>query len=503
MPKKWGYIILALWIFSACTSPAENQMISETATATSTVTALPTSTTTATVQPFTRTPQPSKTPTVPPSATPTFDIASIVTRTPSPPEICPQPASVHLPDLSVDPTNYSFSFSPREEKILDYLSQGGNPSNLISLLRQTWAREKVFISHEIVQDLTGDTVPEILIIPAELFIFGCRDNKYELLMTKSSDAVSFNPITLQLVTIQDMNLNGVPEIVLADFGCGGMGAAQCLDVYIYEWDGNQFAPLVPKQEGYEVGLSMIGGRMIEYLPDASIRDIDQNGTLELILTGDIPNSWYSDYFFFAPWRDQSDTYVWNGEHFILLKTDFSAPAYRYQAVQDGDRAALRNEYDKALAFYQEAIFSDELLGWSPAHKERSIALHELAWNPDLEGTPTPGIPPDDPQEYPNLAAYARYRIMLLHIFQGNFPEAEIVYETLQEKFPEGSEGHGFALVAQAFWDQYQLSQNIKQSCAKAVSMAYKHKPILRFLGTDYHNSWQDIMYESKDVCPFE
>jgi hypothetical protein len=503
MPKKWGFVFLFLFLLSACTPPAENLPLLETLTVTPTVPPTLTSAATATRQFSTRTPSPSVTPTMAPSVTPTLDVASIVTRTPAPAEKCPASANVRLPDLSMDMDNSSFAFSPREETVLDYLNQGGNPSNSIATLRQTWGREGIFTGPELIRDLTGDGVPELLIIPSELFIFGCQNHKYEVLMTKMSDSITFNPITLQLVAVQDMNLNSIPEIVLADFGCGGMSAGQCLDVYVYEWNGSKFASLIPIQEGYEVGVSMIGGRMSEYLPDVRVQDIDNNGTLELILTGDITNSWYIEHFSNAPWRDKRNIYVWNGQHFVLLKTEFSPPMYRYQAVQDGDRAMLKKEYENALAFYQEAIFSDKLLGWSQAHKERSVTLHQFNWDPSIQGTPTPVIPPDDPQEYPNLAAYARYRIMLLHILQGHFPEAQIVYDTLQEKFPEGNDGHGFALVAKAFWDQYQISKNVKESCAKAVSMAYKYKLIMRFLGGDYHNFQQDIMYESKDVCPFE
>jgi hypothetical protein len=190
---------------------------------------------------------------------------------------------------------------------------------------------------------------------------------------------------------------------------------------------------------------------------------------------------------------------------VLLSSEFSPPNYRYQAVQDGDRAMSRHEYDKALAFYQEAIFNEDLLGWSPAHKERSKILHEFAWDFDEshKGTPEPAIPPDDPQEYPNLAAYARFRIMMLHILGEHLPEAQTVYETLREKFPEGKDGHEFTLIAQAFWNEYQLSKGIEGSCTQAISVAEKHKDILRFLGADYHNSIQDIMYESKDLCPFK
>ena len=503
MPRNWGYLLLTLLIFSACTAPTESFSVPETSTMISTALPALTSTTTATRQFSTRTPRPSQTPTVVPSVTPTFDIAAIVTRTPAPPENCPTPANVPLPDLASDSRDLFMSFLLREEDVLDYLNQGGSPSRLIVELGQTLPRAELLTDNEVIRDLTGDGVPELLIIPlSNLYIWGCQNNQYQLLMSKTSEYVTINFYQLQLVGIQDMNLNSIPEVVVADFGCGWMSEGQCLDVYAYEWNGTQFASLI-QGDSFMGAASIYGGSLDKYFPGAEINDIDGNGTLELTLSGGIPNTWYDDYFWHAPWRTQSDTYGWNGEHFVFVKTEFSSPIYRYQAVQDGDRALLRHDYPKALAFYQEAIFSDTLLGWSPAHKERSIALHELTWNFALKGTPTPAIPSDDLQEYPNLAAYARYRIMLLHILQGNVPEAQIVYQTLQEKFPEGSDGHGFALVAKAFWDHYQLSKNIKASCAKAVSVAYEVEAILRFLGADYHNSWQDILYESKDVCPFE
>jgi hypothetical protein len=505
MTKKRGYLFLTVLILSACTSPTISPAFQVTSTITPTVPDALTSTPTGITPVSTRTSRPSATPALSSSVTPTIDIASVITRTPAPPQDCPVPATVSLPDLSMDINDPSFLFSPREEKVLDYLNQGGNPSHLIAALRQTWSREEVFTKHEVIKDLTGDGVPELLIIPSELYIFGCQNNEYKLLMTKISESVTFNHITLQLVAIQDMNLNGIPEIVLANFGCGGMGSGQCLDVYIYEWDGNKLASLIPKWEGYEVGVSTVGGRMSEYLPDVRIQDVDQNGTLELILIGGIPNSWYSDYFYFAPWRDQIETYSWNGQYFIPLKTEFSPPVYRYQAVQDGDRAMLGHEYDKALAFYQEAIFNEDLVGWSAAHKDRSKILDEFTWDFDAKhkGTPTPAIPQNDPQEYPNLAAYARFRIMVLHILEGHMPEAQTVYKTLQEKFPEEKDGHGFALIAKAFWDEYQASESVKQACDQATSMAYKHQPGLKFLGADYHNLSQDIVYGPKDVCPFK
>lgn len=446
------------------------------------------------------TPRPSKTPVNTPSITSTLDVASLVTGTPSVPEECPAPANVPLPDLSRN-INYFLPFSPREEEVLNYLDAGGNPSDLIMVVRQSWGRREIFKKNDAVRDLTGDGVPEILITPSELFIFGCQNDKYQILFTNQGEGPgSLNGIGKQLVGIQDMNMNGIPEIVIADFGCGGMGAGQCLGVNIYEWDGKQFSSIISSSE---LGWSLIGGRMNEYLPSVEIKDMDNNGTLELVLIGDIPNKWYQEYFDYYPWRDKSNMYTWDGHYFVLYKTEYSAPIYRYQAVEDGDRAILNNEYDKALGFYQEVIFNTDLLSWSPAKREHYISLFRFANDPGYQLIPTPTIPPDDPLEYPNLAAYTRYRIMLLHLIQGNFQEAQVVYETLQEKFPEGSSGHEFALIASAVWNEYQVSKDIKSACTSGISVANKHKEILQFLGSDYHNTWQDIMYEPKDICPFK
>jgi hypothetical protein len=423
-----------------------------------------------------------------------------MTATQAVPEKCPPTANIALPDISRDPESYSPVFRPDDQEILQYLNQGGTPGNVVLKIRQEWSRRGIFGNNDAIVDLTGDGVPEVLIIPSEAYIFGCQGGEYKNIFTPTEFmGTSFNGIDNQLVTIQDMNLNGIPEVLIADFGGGGMAAGQGLEVYVYEWDGTKFVTRIPKEEGFEVGARLGGGRLNEYLPTVTIKDVDHNGTKELILTGGITSDWYAEYYRYYPWRDQSDIYTWNGENFVHLKTYFSPPIYRYQAVQDGDREMLNQEYDNALKSYQEAIFSDKLLGWSQAHKDQEMLIPSL----ELQTTPTPPAPPDDPKEFPNLAAYARYRIMLLHLLLGNMNEATTVYETLQKKFPEGSNGHEFALVAKAFWDEYNLSQNVARSCAAAIELADKFKGSLHFLGSDYHNSEQDIMYTPQDVCPFK
>ena len=115
------------------------------------------------------------------------------------------------------------------------------------------------------------------------------------------------------------------------------------------------------------------------------------------------------------------------------------------------------------------------------------------------GTPAPGI--SDPSEYPRLAAYAYYRIMLLHLVQGYESDANTVYNTLQEKFGSDQYGYPYVDMASAFWEAYQSTHKMYDGCAAAIQYAAEHPEILIPLGSDYHGA-QSHTYVPEDVCPF-
>ena len=123
---------------------------------------------------------------------------------------------------------------------------------------------------------------------------------------------------------------------------------------------------------------------------------------------------------------------------------------------------------------------------------------------DLEKNPTPitnYLLCADLTEYPSLAAYAYYRIMLLHIVQGHESDAGTVYKTLQQKFRNDLYGHPYEEMATAFWDAYQSTHKMYDGCAAAIEYAAEHPEILAPLGSDYHGS-QSHIYVPADVCPF-
>jgi len=110
-------------------------------------------------------------------------------------------------------------------------------------------------------------------------------------------------------------------------------------------------------------------------------------------------------------------------------------------------------------------------------------------------TPTP-----DPDERPRLSAYARYRIMLLHIVQGSMPEAQVVYETLQDEFPARAVGHQYAELATVFWEGYNASEDIAAACGKAIEYASAHADeVLTPLGSGFYGSGQRD-YAPEDIC---
>jgi hypothetical protein len=286
-----------------------------------------------------------------------------------------------------------------------------------------------------------------------------------------------------------MNRDGVNEIMTLD------GDDRIREVYVFEWDGSAFQ-----------ALNMSSGNCSGLLGPESwpyAQDTNGSSTMDLVLKQGIPI--WSEYTDGLPWRKETRTCTWDGSAFVLTRTEITTPPeYRFQAVQDGDRASLAGDYPKALDLYQQAVFSDTLQAWS---FDRFLYEGELP-NQNSPGAPTlMPLPTPDPAEYPSLAAYARYRILLLYSLRGDLTDAKTVYDTLQAKFPAGQVGHADAELATAFWTSYQASHSIAQACAQAIADAAQHPvEVLAYLGrSDYSQTPfgdQSLEYTPQDICPY-
>jgi tetratricopeptide (TPR) repeat protein len=291
-----------------------------------------------------------------------------------------------------------------------------------------------------------------------------------------------------------MNQDGVLEIITM------RGDLRWHPVEIFSWNGTEFLLLnVPDEPWQSFACSDLYGHDSQVY----IEDTNGNGWLELVLIQGIPIG--TEHVEGLPWRPEIRICAWNEDRFAVIDYRIDGPPeYRFQAVQDGDRAVIAGDYDQALQMYREAIENKQLEWWS-----WDRFLYEMNAESSLEGirpTLVPTLRPD-PQEYPNLAAYARYRIMLLHILRGDPAEAQASYDKLRLDFPGGKPGYAHAEMAVAFWTAYQRSSDIGQACAQAVKYAAEHPDeILAYLGNNDYNKWhfgsQSLVYTPEDVCPF-
>jgi hypothetical protein len=432
---------------------------------TSTQTSLPSDTPTASITPL---------PTLP-TFTPTFDVSTILTVTPAPQAGCPKedPSS----SLSVKPNRDYPLFDPQE--ILDLLNEGISINTLSSTINNP-GFEPLIIS----RDATGDQTPEILFVNLEpighVYIYTCSKGKYIL----TSPRITYYGFDTKIIDVKDLNSNGIPEVILEHSGCSGNG---CYSIYVLQWTGSYFQVI---NSDPEYGEQMTGMKSIE------INDLNRDNLFEVVMTGGVPA--LGAYILNPPWRLETKILAWNGEVFALRSNIFDDPQFRFQAIHDADLASINGNYEEALNFYQLVISSDDLDWWSEQRRDETIVM--LSNEGDrVMGTPAPGIL--DPSEYPSLAAYAYYRIMLLHLVQNHESDAMTVYNTLQQKFGSDPYGHAYAEMATAFWEAYQSTHKMYDGCAAAIQYAVEHPEILTPLGSDYHGP-QAKIYKPEDVCPF-
>jgi hypothetical protein len=302
---------------------------------------------------------------------------------------------------------------------------------------------------------------------------------------------------VSLENTPDLNNNGIPEIIL--YGINHYGFA---NMFIFEWDGNEFRSLI------NMGTDTSTGIVIDAVSATSphkITDTNRDGLKEIVILYDVheTESWPFGIGMYVasqrPLRNQTTTLSWNGQNYVDLTPGNDAmPQYRFQAIQDGDQQTRYGNYPAALSFYQEAIFSDQLEWWSPERREYEvhISTSRIQAIPTVSPTPIP-----DKTEYHRLAAYAYYRIMLLHIVQRYESDAGTVYKTLGQKFSDNPYGRSYFEMATAFWDAYQSTHKMYDGCAAAIQYAVEHPEILIPLGSDYHGGYSHT-YVPADVCPF-
>ncbi len=461
-----------IFLLTACATPAAT--VTPVAMTDPTGTASPIATNT---MPPTETLTPSITPlpTIP-TFTPTFDVSTIVTFVPSTPVACPE-ENPAVADLAT-PGNNGFYEIASAEDVLIYLNSGGTLAQL--------AKGPPFSGE--ITDLTGDGLREVVFRGLVRYsILGCKGGKYQDLFELATYDFS-----LDLEDILDLNKDGISELIFYSFSRYGFAS-----VYIVGWDGNQFRSLI------NVGTDSYTGAAIDSVITSTyhrLTDTNGDGLKEIVVVYDVNEfcGGLGNPCDGTPARKQTVTLAWNGQNYVVLAEDNDVPQYRFQATQDGDSQTRYGYYAEALSFYQAAIFDDRLEWWSPEREEYERRTYWAQYDPIPTVYPTAIL---DNTEYPRLAAYAYYRIMLLQLMQNQESDAISTYVTLQQDFGNDQYGQPYAEMATAFWEAYQSAQKMYDGCAAAIQYAAEYPEILIPLGSNYHG-WQSHTYTPVDVCPF-
>jgi hypothetical protein len=370
----------------------------------------------------------------------------------------PPPVEATLPDQPPD-------FADFPAVIADYLSAGGSAEGLESTLR-AWG-SIIDRRGSVIADaaLTGDAVPDVIIVayapeaqvpdpvlwPASLMVFGSEDGTYRLLdIAQSGDAPHAQ---LTIVSVADINASGAANLVFTSSTCGAHTCFVGVHALAYDPAGGEMVDLLSGQVARPSG-------------SASVVDVDGDGISEILIdVGGIGSVGA------GPQRTYRETYVWDGERYVLGGTVTTSEPWPIHYLQDADAAAEMGDYVAALDIYRQFLDQGDPPVWT-----------------------------GDPDEIADLRRYARYRVMLIHALLGDDASAEAVYKSLRSEVAGdvGPEA-GFVALADVFWESYAQTRDVGRACRAVVEYAGSHPTTFEILNLFGYANRQ---YAAEDMCPF-
>ena len=435
-----------------------------------------------------------------PTSYPTFYPELAVTVTLAQPALCPAEDS-------------AFEFNEDMLGLLDgrYVSEfvrtsidaGASFSQIYSKANQLNSLFKVIYF----KDLTGDKVKELVIgTDGELDVYSCISRVYKNVF--HLEAVSANPSDIpEIIQVSDMNLNNVPDIVLSYL----ISEDGDKSISIIEWNGEVFQQMLVYNHGPHSESSSRIARGLQWnlnsdeyfwmscQADLRIRDIDYNGTKEIIVKDAGPCD-KQTFYETGPWLGQQVTFTWNGESFLLSDYQIDSPVYRYQALQEADRLFLMRDYDQASILYDKVIAS-EVLEWYSMDRKKYLWDVYSAKQAGRNISEIPG-PYFRADEYQYLSAYARYRKMMLLLAEGKQADAYYVYQLLDQIYTQQNPGFWHAEMGRIYWKAVEEGMSLTDACQPVIEYVEQNPKLLEALGDQWHGQ-QSHIYTAADVCPLD
>jgi hypothetical protein len=343
------------------------------------------------------------------------------------------------------------------DQIVQYLNTTGSIDGLQAALVAIHAEnEPVFKAQVIESDMTGDNVPDILTnvtvsygatYGEYLSLFTCSDNGYSLLDTILGGGweLGGNSIQASVIYVVDMNNDQRREIVLDYQTLVGSKGGEGLT--IYEWDGSKLAALFALEPEYGT------------FSGVNLTNHDSNpATLELAIGqsyaygGNVATSVGE----ILDWRPVDTLYQWDGTTFTLTCTYFTdEPTQLYRVLQSAETRRACGDYDAAITYYDKLWNYDELQTWD--YQGWLIIPDSVedknAYSGNLEQT--------------YLAAFAGYRLLQIDLATDYLTGAGDIANQIRLRYRRGTPGYGYAAMAAALWENYQVTHQLEDACAAA------------------------------------
>ena len=439
-----------------------------------------------------------------PTAYPIFHPELIVTVTPTLAEVCPD-----LPDSEFLDLIEEFDVGNNEH---DWLSTamltGASPQQIESVFIDEvsqWFRISAL-------DLTTDGVPELIIDHASDGgeIYQCRNQGYVKIL--DYDTLSW-PARLYMDDY-DINQNGIPEIMISYYATSGFN----LTFDVLEWNGIEIQSKLrvsngvdaPESSRWARALSWYGVHTMGMEPNTAVmmdggadiilEDLNDDGLLEIILDGDGPAS-YDTKWNFGPWLGEKLIFQWNGESFLLSDFKIDEPIHRFQAVQEADRAFLLRDYERASLFYDKVINDADLLPYSWEFMQYLEDVHNQVtlYNGSAEDLSVPEVSLD---EYQQLSAYARYRLIMIDLAAGKQDQALNTYQMLYQINIGENPGYAHAVMGRIYWESVEEGMSLVDACQPVKDYVSENLILLEPLGNS-GSRVQSHEYTVDDICPLD
>lgn len=330
-----------------------------------------------------------------------------------------------------------------------FLSAGGAPAALEAVLRDDWGilGETGWLRADI--DLTGEGLPEVIGAynapdgRGHLVVFSCVNGVYSVRYEADT-----GPQPAQIVFSGDMNRDGRANLL-----------------YIY--------PTCPQPNACVTTSQIVGwrgGALINLLsepitsPDPpEVRDVDDDGVLELVVRQTSRGTTTT-----GPLRTGVLIYDWDGVAYARSITQLDPPRFRIQVVHEADRQLIRREVRAAIDLYELALRDSNLARW---FGDEDVVL----------------------------TSYILFRLVTAYAFAERQADTLTAYQNAVAPYPDPAAGPAYVVMADAFWNAFQVTNNMRSACA-AVQDIITARPEALELINRYGS--RSPTYRAGDLCPF-